>query len=145
MKPLIIHKSRRKTARNLIASCIILGFFVYNFLTDTTKYPRGNSFYWVAIVLFGFTTLYFIFDILDKTPLYILTDNGIYRGTDKEIIRWADLSTFECKSPYQKYITPKLAILYDKTGSEAYTIDFTHTDITLERMEKILKRKLKAK
>jgi hypothetical protein len=145
MKPLVIRKSRQKSIKYLVGSIVILSFFIYRFFTDTTQYPKGNSFYWIAIALFGFTTCYFSYDFFCKVPLYTLTDKGVQQGNSSSITQWTDLSTFECKSPYQKYITPKYAILYDKAGNEALTIDFTHSDISIERMEKILKKKLKEK
>ena len=52
----LIQKSKNQATKYLIISIILLGFFTYKFLTDTTQYLKGNSFYWIAIALFGFTT-----------------------------------------------------------------------------------------
>lgn len=143
MKTRIVRKSKKRTLRFLFCSFALLGLIIYLFLTDKTQYPKGNSFYWIGIILFGLTTLYFIYDFINKTPLYIFTKDGIYTGRMKKMATWTDLTSFECKSPYQKYITPKLAVLYDKFNNEILTIDFTASDISLEKMEKLLKIKLK--
>ncbi len=145
MKTIIIQKSRKTTAKYLTGAIILLSFFVYRFLTDTTEYPKGNSFYWIAIILLGLTTVYFLYEYIDKTPLYTVTTEGIFKKTEKTYIAWTDLYAFECKSPYRKYVSPKYAIFYDKAGNEVFTIDFTHSDISLEKMEGILKTKLKSK
>jgi len=145
MKTLTIQKSKKKALAYLLLSIGLLGGFICLFISDKTQYPKGKSFYWIAIILFGLTTLYFIYDYVDKTPLYILNRDGIYNGNNQIIAQWTDFFSFECKNPYQKYISPKIAILYDKAGNEALTIDFTASDISLARMEKILKLKLKQK
>ncbi|MEI9943562.1 MAG: hypothetical protein WDN26_05015 [Chitinophagaceae bacterium] len=145
MKALIIHKSKKKVLIYLVLSTVLLGFIVYLFATGEMKYSKGNSFYWIGIVLIGLVTLYFIYDFIDKTPLYKITSEGIYKGHNNKGILWTSLSTFECKTIYGRYVSSKIAILYNKEGNEVFTIDITFTDISLERLEKILKIKLRQK
>jgi hypothetical protein len=142
MITLLIKKSRRQTVNYLLLSLVLLSFVTYFFLTDKTTYPKGNSFYWIAIVLFGLTSVYFLFEYFDKTPLYVLTTEGISRGKSKKIIHWKDLSYFKCQSPYQKYVTKKVAILYDRSDNEVFTIDFSASEISLDEMNRILKKKI---
>jgi hypothetical protein len=145
MKTVTIKKSKKKSRSYLILSCVLLSFFIYLFLTDKTEYPKGKSFYWVAIILFGTTSVFFLYDYLDNSPLYILNNTGVCNGKGEELAVWNNLSLFKCESPYQKYITPKFATLYDKFGSEVLTLDFTHSDISLDKMTRILKKKLREK
>jgi hypothetical protein len=144
MKPLIIRRSKTKSFRYLFISACLVGVVVYLFVTDTKQYPKGKSFYWVGVILSGLTTLYFLYNFINKTPLYIITSEGISTGNKRQLTLWADLSSFECIDSF-RHIHSKYAILYDKTGHKVYTIDFSDADISVERMKRLLKIKLKQK
>jgi hypothetical protein len=142
MKTLIIKNSRSKSARYLIGSIILLAFTLYKYITDDTQYPKGKSFYWVGIVLFGLTAIYFAYVFIDKTPLYTINDIGIYRSKKSQPVLWKDLYSFECKI-YYGHVTSKVVYFFDKEDKKIFSLDLSSSDISLERMERILKTKLK--
>jgi hypothetical protein len=142
MKTLFIKNSRSKSAKYLIGSIILLAFTVYKYIADDTQYPKGKSFYWVGIVLFVLTSSYFVYDFMNKTPLYTINDIGIYRSKISQPVLWRDLYSFECKT-YYRHVTRKVVYFFDKDDRKIFSLDLSSSDISLERMARILKTKLK--
>jgi hypothetical protein len=145
MKGTVIRKSRNKAIIYLTLSVGLLGFIVYQYIMDQRIYPTGKSFYWVGIVLFASLTVFNIYDLIDKRPIYVLNEKGITRRGSHNLISWKQLYYFEIEVITRKYINIKQATLFDLNGKKVITLDLTHSDMTIERFERILKRKLKQK
>jgi len=145
MKSLTIQKSGKKSFLYLILSVALLIYFIYLFATDHSQYSKGKSFYWIGIALVGAMACYFIYDSTDIRPLYILNEKGIYSRHTRRMVLWSDISFFECKTINSRYITHRQATLFDRNGDKISIIDVTHSDLELDQLERVLKKKLKQK
>jgi hypothetical protein len=145
MKETVIKRSKNKGIAYLTLSLGILGFFVYQYIMEERIYQTGKSFYWPGILLFAILTVYFIYGLMDKSPMYVFNEKGVTRRGSLKIISWKELYYYESKVTTRKYINIKQVSLSDQNGKEIITIDLTHSDMTIEKLEQILKKKLKQK
>jgi hypothetical protein len=145
MKRMVIRKSRNNAFIYLMLSMGLLGFFVYRYITDQRIYPTGNSIYWVGIIPGTLMTIFFIYDFIDRKPLYVFDEKGISRRGSSKLISWKELYYFESEVITRKYINIKQATLFDLNSKKVIILDMTHSDMTIERLERILRKKLKPK
>ena len=139
-KEILIRKSKKKTLPFVFLSIAMLVLFIYYFITDKTKYPKGKDFYWIAIILIGAGTCKFLWDYFDKRPLYKLDNKGIYVCERDDFIRWDGLRTFKVETLYIRYGNTTHTDLYDKNGEKVLRVELTGSDMTVNRIEQILKR-----
>jgi hypothetical protein len=145
MKGTVIRRFRNKGIAYLTLSLLMLSFFVYRFIIDEETYPKAKSFYWAGIMPCAILTVYFIFYLMDKKPMYVFDDSGISGRGSGKLISWKELSYFESEVITRKYINIRQVTLFDQKSKKVITIDLTHSDMTIERLERILKKKLKQK
>lgn len=139
-----VHKSKSSNVGFLLASLLLLIFFLYKYFADNSS-PSGKAYYLPGFIIFGFSSLYFIYAVFDKRPIYILTDADIYSKDHAKHFKWNEFSSYRCVERYQKYLNRKYIELYNQGGKVLMVLEITHTDATLSSVEKRISRKLKRK
>lgn len=128
--------------RYLLLALGLLALIIYCFVTDTNVYPKGKSFYWPAMVLIGMAASWFVYQYFDRSPQYIVDENGIYAKRRKRTILWKELRYFKSEVINQRNGTQRRMLLLDKNGKCIFNVDLTGADTSIEKLEHILSKKL---
>lgn len=142
MKELKIRKSKKKSGWYLVMCLMLVTLFIFFLVADPPHHYHYRRSYWFGIILFGLLSLLFFYDFINRRPIYVINEKGI-RLRNGIIITWKNISHFKLEITYSKNITYKQAVLFNMEGNDIGIIDVSFADVSLDRLERTLKKKIK--
>jgi hypothetical protein len=136
MQPYLVLRSKKQSFGYLIFASIILIVIILFTRGENTIFSKL-----FVITLYVCFFLAFLYNFFNSKPLYIINDSGIYKGNNK-LVSWAEISRFELKKTYGRYLVHRQAIIFGNKGEKITNIDITRSSLTLNELEEILNKKL---